>query len=159
MPASVVEEPLGIACVFSDGSRATFCLDRLPEPRLAQDLLVGLVELVHPHGSVDAAGSVQHYVRAIRHMVRVLAERGFAGGAGQLRRARLVEYWMGASGGQEACTRRMLHGFAQATGGLAAPVRELVAGRGRTTPALPPAAATLPGSRVDAADPDVPVDH
>src|SRR5574341_1058729 len=129
MPATVVEEPLGVACVFSDGSRAVFGLDSLPAPRLARDLLVGLVELIHPHGSVDAAGSVQHYVRAIRHMVRVVAGRGFAGGAGELRRATLVEYWMGASGGKEACTRRMLHGFDQATGGLAAPARELVAGR------------------------------
>ena len=129
MPARLVEEPLGIACVFSDGSRAEFCLDGLPEPRLARDLLVGLVELIHPHGSVDAQGSVQHYVLAIRNMVRVLAERGFAGGAGQLRRAKLIEYWMGASGGQEACTRRMLQGFDQATGGLAGSVRELVAGR------------------------------
>jgi hypothetical protein len=58
MPACLAEEPLGIACVFSDGSRAEFGLDGLPAPRLAQDLLVGLVELVHPHGSVDAAGTV-----------------------------------------------------------------------------------------------------
>jgi len=131
MPAGLVEEPLGIACVFSDGSRGAFRLDGLPEPRLAWDLLVGLVELIHPHGSVDAAGSVQHYVLAIRNMVRVLAERGFAGGAGQLSKAKLMEFWMGASGGQEACTRRALQGFDQATGGteLAAPVRELVAGR------------------------------
>jgi hypothetical protein len=129
MPACLAEEPLGIACVFSDGSRAEFGLDGLPAPRLAQDLLVGLVELVHPHGSVDAAGTVGHYVLAVRNMVRALAVRGFAGGAGHLSRAKLMEYWLGASGGQEACTRRMLHGFDQATGGLAGPVRDLVAGR------------------------------
>ncbi len=89
MPATVVEEPLGIACVFSDGRRAAFRLDGLPEPQLARDLLVGLIELIHPHGTVDAAGSVEHFVSAIRHMVRTLAERGFSGGAGQLHRAKL----------------------------------------------------------------------
>src|SRR6266511_1563421 len=98
MPATVVEEPLGIACVFSDGSRATFSVDGLPALRLARDLLVGLVELVHPHGTVDAAGSVQHYVIAMRNMIRILAARGFADGADQLSRARLIEYWMSASG-------------------------------------------------------------
>ena len=131
MPARVVEEPLGIACVFSDGRRAAFRLDGLPEPRLARDLLVGLVELMHPHGTVAAPGSVEHFLSAIRHMVRWLATRGFAGGAAQLRRATLLEYWMGASAGREACTRRMLQGFDQATGGtvLAAPARDLAAGR------------------------------
>ncbi len=129
MPATLVEKPLGIVCVFSDGSRAEFCLDGLPEPRLARDLLVGLVELIHPHGTVDAAGSVQHHVLAIRNMVRTLSRQGFSGGASELTRAKLVEYWMGVSGGPEACTRRMLQGFHTVTGGLASPVRELVEGR------------------------------
>ena len=63
MPAIIVEEPLGIRCVFSDGSSAELRLDELPNPRLARDLAAGLVELIHPHGSVDSAGTVDHYVR------------------------------------------------------------------------------------------------
>jgi len=129
MPAKVIDEPLGIACVFSDGRRAEFSLADLPEPALARDLMIGLAELVHPHGSVDSAGSVMHFVSAARSMVRTLAERGFRGGAGRLRRAQLAEYWMGASTGRESTTRRMLLGFDAATGGLDAGVRDLAAGR------------------------------
>src|SRR5260370_11159025 len=129
MPATVVEQPLGISCVFSAGTTARFCLDRLPCPRLVRDLLSGLVELVHPHGRVDAAGSVNQYVQAVRGMARTLSAGGFSGGAGQLRRAGLGEYWMGTSGPREACTRRMLAGYAAAGGQLAAGVAELVAGR------------------------------
>lgn len=129
MPATVTEDPLGIACVFSDGSRAEFCLDGLPCPDLVRDLLLGLVELIHPHGSVDAAGSVNHFVLAIRNMARTLADRRFVGGARQLRRAHVAEYWMGTTVSREACTRRMLSAFDLVTGGLEAKVSELAAGR------------------------------
>jgi hypothetical protein len=129
MPAAISEDPLGIECVFSDGATARFDLDGLPNPRLAVDLLVGLVELIHPHGTVDAAGSVGHYVQSIRDMTRKLAATGFTGKAGDLRRARLAEYWIGASGPREACARRMLQAFHAVTGELAADVVELAAGR------------------------------
>ena len=56
MPATVTADPPGIGCVFSDGSTARFALDGLPCPGLVADLLTGLAELIHPHGSVDAAG-------------------------------------------------------------------------------------------------------
>jgi hypothetical protein len=91
--------------------------------------MIGLIELIHPHGTVDSAGSVMHFVSAARSMVRTLADRGFAGGAGQLRRSVLVEYWMAASNGREAHTRRMLQGFDTVTGGLTAGVRDLADGR------------------------------
>ena len=84
MPATIIDDPLGIACVFSDGSAARFDLDGLPNPRLAGDLLTGLVELIHPHGAVDAAGSVGHYAQSIRDIVRKLALFGFSGGAADL---------------------------------------------------------------------------
>lgn len=130
MPANVIEDPLGIDCVFSDGTTARFDLDGLPNPGLARDLLVGLVELIHPHGTVDAAGSVgAHYVQSIRHMTRALAATGFTGRAPDLRRARLAEYWIGSSGPREACTRRMLQAFHAVTGALAGDVAELAAGR------------------------------
>ncbi len=128
MPATIIDDPLGIDCVFSDGTTAQFCVDGLPNPALAQDLLLGLVELIHPHGTVDAAGSVGHYVQSIRDMTRKLAATEFTGTAIDLRRGQLAEYWLAASGPREACTRRMLQAYA-ASGALAADVAELAAGR------------------------------
>ena len=32
MPATLVEDPLGVSCVFSDGTTAVFCVDGLPNP-------------------------------------------------------------------------------------------------------------------------------
>jgi hypothetical protein len=55
MPTRVTDEPLGLSCVFSDGSRAEFDLAGLPNPGLARNLAVGLMELIHPHGSADSA--------------------------------------------------------------------------------------------------------
>lgn len=129
MPAVLSADRLGIECVFSDGSTARFDLDGLPCPDLAGDLLVGLAELIHPHGAVDAAGSVNHYAQSIRDLTRTLGGRGFSGGAADLRRAQMAEYWMAASGPREACTRRMLHGFQLAGGHLDAKLAELAAGR------------------------------
>lgn len=129
MPAAVLSDPLGISCVFSDGRRSETVLADVANPELARDLLLGLAGMVHPHGSVDAAGTIRHYERALRRLVRTLAEQGFTGGAGELRRAQLVEYWMAASAAGEAGTRRMLQGFAAAGGALDARVAELVAGR------------------------------
>src|SRR5664279_1546250 len=129
MPAAVLSDPLGISCVFSDGRRSKTVLADVANPELARDLLLGLAGMVHPHGSVDAAGTIRHYERALRTLVRTLAEQGFTGGAGELRRAQLVEYWMAASAAGEACTRRMLQSFAAAGGALEARVAELVAGR------------------------------
>jgi hypothetical protein len=96
---------------------------------LARDLLTGLVELIHPHGTVNAASSVDFFVRALRNMVTTLAERGFLGGAGQLTRPQLAEYWMGTTVRWEACTRRMLQGFDSTTHQLPSGVRELAEGR------------------------------
>ncbi|MFD3731494.1 hypothetical protein [Streptomyces sp. NPDC058632] len=125
----LIGQPLGITCVFSDGSRAVFSLDGLPNPLLARQLATGLVDVIHPHGTADSAGTVNHYVQAIRGMVRALAAQGFAGGLDQLRRGRLAEYLMGCSGGREACTRAMVEAFGAAGGSLADGVLELAAGR------------------------------
>ncbi|MBF6299022.1 hypothetical protein IU459_15930 [Nocardia amamiensis] len=129
MPAVVSKDPLAISCVFSDGSTARFVLEALPCRELVLDLLVGLVELIHPHGTVNAAGSVGHYEQSIRHLVRYLADRGFAGGAGALTRPMMAEYWMGTSGPKEACTRRMLQGVQAAGGSVDARLAELASGR------------------------------
>ena len=129
MPAEVLDDPLGISCVFSNGSRLTVTLGDTANPRLARDLLAGLAELVHPHGTVDAAGSVRHYLSALGGMVTALAGRGFTGSAADLHRAQVAEFWMGTTGAREACSRRMLLGFAAAGGTLDARVRELAEGR------------------------------
>ena len=129
MPATVMQDSPGIWCVFSDGTTAQFDLGGLPCPELVGDLLTGLAELIHPHGTVDAAGSVGHYVQSIRGMARTLAGRGFTGRAADLRRSQLAEYWMAATGPREACSRRMLQGFRAAGGHLDARVAELAAGR------------------------------
>lgn len=129
MPATLIDEPLGLTCVFSNGRRAEFSLDGLPNPRLARDLTCGLAGLVHPHGAVDAAGSVMHYVSSARHMVRTLASRGFTGGVGQLGRGMLAEYWTGTSMGREAHTRHMILGFTAGGGDLGPGVEELANGR------------------------------
>jgi len=143
MPAAVVQDPPGIRCVFSDGTSAQFTLEGLPCPELVLDLLRGLAELVHPHGSIDSANSVDLCLPPIRNLVRGLDARGFTGGAARLRRAQLIEYWMATRRFRwEAFTRRMLKGFDAATGRLDPGVRELLAGRAYSpTPsrsALPP---------------------
>src|SRR5260370_22655166 len=107
MPAAVLSDPLGIGCVFSDGRRSQTILADVANPALARDLLLGLAELVHPHGQVDSAGTVRHYERALRTLVKALAGQGFTGGAGDLRRPQLVEYWMAASAAEEPGTRRL----------------------------------------------------
>ena len=129
MPTMLVEEPLGITCVFSDGQRADHCLDDLPNLRLARDLATGLVNLIHPHGSTDSPGTLTFYIRALKSMVQTLAEADFTGGAGDLRRGQMAEFWMGCTATREALTRSMLEGFAEAGGTLRVGVFELAAGR------------------------------
>ncbi|MEU9031870.1 hypothetical protein AB0D46_30990 [Streptomyces sp. NPDC048383] len=129
MPTMLVDEPLSLACVFNDGRRAEYSLDGLPNPRLARDLATGLVDLIHPHGTADSAGTVTFYVQALRNMVRTLAEQGFTGGAAQLRRGQLAEFWMGSPRRLEALTRALWEGFAQVGGVLDAGVMELATGR------------------------------
>ena len=143
MPAILLPGPPGIRCVFSDGSTAEFTLEGLPCPQLVSDLLAGLAELVHPHGSIDSANSVDLCLPPIRNFAAGMAARGFASGADGLRRGLLVEYWMATRSFRwENRLRRMLRGFDTATGRLDPGVRELLAGRPyASTPhrqALPP---------------------
>lgn len=128
MPARLLDDPLGIACVFSDGSRVTRVWGEVPDSQLAHDLVTGLTHLVHPHGTVDAKGTLGGYLTAARNLVGALSRRGFHGGAAQLTRGTLIEYWMGAAFSYEARTRRMLRAFDAATGSLDIRVRELTAG-------------------------------
>ena len=129
MPTMVVDTPLGLSCVFSDGSRAEFDLTGSPNPTLVRDLAVGLVELIHPHGSADTAGTVDHYVRALHRMVRALADQGFTGGIADLRRGQLAQFWMAGPNWLEALTRSLVEGYARSGGRLGEGVLELAAGR------------------------------
>ena len=129
MPTMVVDTPLGLSCVFSDGSRAEFDLTGSPNPTLVRDLAVGLVELIHPHGSADTAGTVDHYVRALHRMVRALADQGFTGGIADLRRGQLAQFWMAGPNWWEALTRSLVEGYARSGGRLGEGVLELAAGR------------------------------
>lgn len=129
MPTAVLDNPLGLSCVFSDGSRAEFDFAGLPNPRLALDLTVGLVELIHPHGSADSAGTVDVYAVALRAMVRALAEQGFTGGVAELRRGQLAQFWMAGPTRLEALTRALVEGYARSGGVLGDGVLELAAGR------------------------------
>jgi hypothetical protein len=129
MPTMVTDDPLGLACVFSDGRRAEFDLSGLPNPRLTHDLATGLVELIHPHGSADSGSTVDGYVAALRAMVRALTEQGFTGGADELRRGQLAQFWMAGPTRLEALTRALVEGYARSGGALRAGVLELAAGR------------------------------
>lgn len=129
MPTMVTDDPLGLRCVFSDGGRAEFDLEGTPNPRLARDLAVGLVELIHPHGSVDAPRTVEAYLLALRKMVERLAELGFTGGTGQLRRGQLAQFWMAGPAQLEAATRALVEGYARCGGVLGEGVLELATGR------------------------------
>jgi hypothetical protein len=125
----VTGDPLGLTCVFSDGRRAEFDLSDLPNPGLTRDLATGLVELIHPHGSADSGSTVDGYVAALRAMVRALAEQSFHGGAGDLRRGQLAQFWMAGPTRLEALTRALVEGYARSGGALHAGVLELAAGR------------------------------
>jgi hypothetical protein len=129
MSTTVTDDPLSLSCVFSDGSRAEFDLTGSPNPRLVRDLAIGLVELIHPHGSADTAGTVDHYVRALHRMVRALADEGFTGGIADLRRGPLAQFWMAGPNWLEALTRSLVEGYARSGGRLGDGVLELAAGR------------------------------
>lgn len=79
MPTMLIDEPLGITCVFSDGSRREFSVEELPNPLLSRDLATGLVDLIHSPGTADSAGYGQPLYPGPAEVVRTLAEHGFTG--------------------------------------------------------------------------------
>ena len=130
MPATLPSDPLGIGCVFSDGSTRSSSLDGLPCPSWPRTCWPGLAELIHPHGTMDAAGTVTHYVQAFRDMTRRLA------GAGVHRRgggSAPPAGWPSTGWPPRGRRRRAPAGcwprFARAGGALDAAVAELAAGR------------------------------
>src|ERR1044071_1863359 len=108
MPAELTEGPPGISCVFSDGRRFRRPVTATEPEGLIRDLLSGLAALVHPHGSVDSPGALIAYTQAIADIARFMSARGVVGGAAQLSRGLLAEYWMQAGGIHESGTRPVL---------------------------------------------------
>jgi hypothetical protein len=139
MPATVVEEPLGIAAIFSDGTECTRWVNSVVHgerfatrnPVLARDLLRGLADLVHPHGRVDQENTLAGYMGGIRALTNGLAELGFTGGAAELTRGALAAHWMSGKYRpvEEGRARAMLRRLDDLHGLLRPDVRELVDGR------------------------------
>jgi hypothetical protein len=129
MPAEVIADPVPcLAYVVRDGSRKAW-VEGGRCPRLALDLLAGAANLVHPHGRLDSRGSVTNVLIGIRRLVNFASERGFSGGAQELRRPLLVEFWMGSSSADERLTKAALRALDQETGMLDPKVRALIHGR------------------------------
>ena len=129
MPATLVTDPLGLSCVFSNGQRWSFAVRSTLNPRLTADLLTGLAALLHPHGRIDSQATVRFYAAYAAVMVDRLAEQGFTGTAADLTRARLAGFWMAAGPRAEPPTRAMLTALDAQTGVLHPDVRELATGR------------------------------
>ncbi|MFD4922298.1 hypothetical protein ACFWNE_13415 [Streptomyces goshikiensis] len=133
MPAAVTLDPLGMHCIFSDGSeyRRPLRVRRPVEiPGLARTLLEGATDLVHPHGQVDSAGGIDLYLTAVRGFTDWLAEFGFTGGVSDLTRALLARYWrQGVRSSQESALRAMLRCADDQDQILSPDVRAFVDGR------------------------------
>lgn len=130
MPATMIDDPLGIAFVSTARrTNETVEIGKTSNPVLAREMLTGLVDLVHPHGRIDEIKTFKQYVTSIRRFVSELTERGHTGGAANLTRPLLAEYWMAASNAREYKTRRILAAMDDEIGVLAPDVRALVDGR------------------------------
>jgi hypothetical protein len=129
MPARVLADRLAVECVLSDGSRFTTDLSGLPCPRLAADLAVGLAGLVHPAGPLNTKTTIRGYRCAVGQLARFLHGAGFVGGADELSRARLVEFWLATRPHWESMTRAVLRSLDAQTGVLRQEVREHLTGR------------------------------
>lgn len=130
MPARLVKAPLGVTCTFSKGRirSLTITLAESYQGALAEDLLNGLVSLVHPHGRVDSAGLVRDYVLSIRLMVDAFGGRT-PGGARDLTVAMLSEFWLSHSNRAERHTRAMLLGLEESGAGLRSEAQRFAEGR------------------------------
>src|SRR5260370_37999398 len=126
MPAEVIEEPLGIACIFPSGTSTRRFAGAKDCPQLAGDLVAGLAGLVHPHGRIGSRSSIDRAMIAIRRLAAMLGAQGFRGGASQLSRVQLGEFFMGGSHADERASRAMRHNWGMATGGLGPRGRGLV---------------------------------
>ncbi|MFD8608978.1 hypothetical protein [Streptomyces sp. NPDC059631] len=103
-------DPLRVECTFPDRTTWTARLDTTPNPRLTEDLARGMVQLIHPLGSVKRRIGAVQYASAIRRMVHELHESGFDGGVEDLTKAVVLTYWMSSTGIRVQRTRAVLQG-------------------------------------------------
>lgn len=129
MPATMIVEPLSVRFGFPNGTTWTADLAGLPNPQLAADLARGLPYLTHPLGGIATRATATSYIVALRCMVRELADAGFAGGAAELTRPALIQYWLTVPCWRERLTRGLLAGFDSVGGLLDVQVREHLRGR------------------------------
>lgn len=129
MPAVVRRDPLAVEFAFSNGTRFMLKLHDLPCPEMVADMASGLAGLAHPHDQVDSRGTAQNYRVALKKLGIFLDSLGFSGGAGDLTRARLVEFWLGTNRHVESMTRRMLRSWNAETGALRPEVRDYLTGQ------------------------------
>ncbi|MCX5276776.1 hypothetical protein [Streptomyces virginiae] len=108
MPASVIDDPLGVSCVFMDGRRAECFLNDGQLPGLAVQLVRALADLVKPHGDLDSPDSVRGYLVSIRFFLRDLVEHGFGGTAENLSRPVLARALMALKQGRHESSVRIL---------------------------------------------------
>ena len=137
MPAIVIETPLGIACVFSDGRRAEFTWTICPARGWPVTWLTGLAELIHPHGTVGLRRARSTTTcRALRSAWPAPSPRRASPAAPPIcAAASWPSIWMAGPmrlGGAD--TRRMLEGFARPAARLGDGVLELAAGRALQRP-------------------------
>ena len=129
MPATVSTDPLAVVFEFPNGTSWTAHFAGLPNPQLATDLATGLVQLVHPHGTIAAKATARGYAVSLRKLVTALTSDGFVGGAGDLTKAAMLRFWFAHSRDHERQTRLLLGGFDSIARQLHPEVREHLAGR------------------------------
>ncbi|MFJ4969814.1 hypothetical protein [Streptomyces sp. NPDC088755] len=113
MVTRVELEPLRVECTFPDRTTWTARLDTTPNPQLAKDLALGMVELIHPLGTVKRRIGAVQYASTIRRMVDELHEAGFTGGVEELTKPVMLKYWMSSTGIRVQRTRALLQGCGQ----------------------------------------------
>lgn len=130
MPAEMTTDPLGLECLFTNGQRFRVAVPAgFRNETLATNLVTALVELIHPRGGVDAAGTVRHHMRSLAGMVSWFDERGFTGGVKDLNRSQVAEFLMSRKTAVERNCRQLLTAFGNVIEPLSPRVLEFVNGR------------------------------
>ncbi|MFF3653315.1 hypothetical protein ACFYXV_32350 [Streptomyces sp. NPDC002181] len=110
MVTRIEHDPLRVECIFPNRTAWTAMLDKTPNPRLTEDLALGMVQLIHPLGDVSRRIGAVQYASTIRRMVDELHDTGFRGGVEELTKPLMLRYWMSATGTRVQRTRKLLQG-------------------------------------------------
>lgn len=130
MPAEMTTDPLGLDCLFTNGQRSRIAVPAgFRNETLATNLVTALIELIHPRGGVDAAGTVRHHMRSLAGMVSWFDERGFTGGVKDLTRSQVAEFLMSRKTAVERNCRQLLIAFGNEIEPLSPGVLEFVTGK------------------------------